>query len=282
MPELPEVETVRRTLAPAIGMRVTRVWTSGKPLRLNQPVARDQIQRAAVDRRIEDIRRWGKYLLIDVAAGPTSILVHLGMSGSLRLMKPADPRPPHTHVVFTLARGRSQRELRYADPRRFGQVAPIERGAEAEHPSLARLGVDPLLGELTGEHLYQHARRSRRTLKALLLDQSVIAGIGNIYASEALWQARIHPGMRGHRLSRARAGELARAVREVLERALVNGGTSLRDYVDGNGDSGSHAHYLWVYDREGEPCMRPECGQPIRRQVIQGRSTFYCAGCQRR
>jgi formamidopyrimidine-DNA glycosylase len=309
MPELPEVETVRRTLAPAIGMRVTQVWTSGKPLRLNQPVERDRLASAAEGRRIEDIRRWGKYLLIDFAVAPgeepthrsgggafggdacfrrgrpVSILVHLGMSGRLRLMSKAKlsaARPLHTHVVFSLSGRGGAHELCYSDPRRFGQVTWVERGAEREHPSLSRLGVDPLLGDLEGAYLHERARGSRRTLKTYLLDQSVIAGVGNIYASEALWQARLHPAARAHRLGRARADVLARAVHEVLERALDNGGTTLRDFVNADGVEGSHAHYLWVYDREGQPCMRTECGQAIRRTVIQGRATYHCPACQKR
>jgi formamidopyrimidine-DNA glycosylase len=282
MPELPEVETVRRTLAPAIGMRVTEVCTSGKPLRLNQPVDRDRLASTAQGRRIEDVRRWGKYLLIDFVSGPCSVLVHLGMSGRLRLMKPAVARPLHTHVIFGLTGRGGKRELRYSDPRRFGQVTWVERGAEREHPALARLGIDPLLGELDGAYLYEHARGSRRTLKTFLLDQSVIAGMGNIYASEALWQAGLHPAARAHRLGRGRAEVLARAVREVLERALDNGGTTLRDFVNADGVAGSHAHYLWVYDRAGQPCVRPRCGQAIRRTVIQGRSTYHCPACQKR
>lgn len=280
MPELPEVETVRRTLAPVIGMRVTEVWTSGLPLRLNESVDRDRLASAAKGRRIEDIRRWGKYLLIDFESGPCSVLVHLGMSGRLRLMKPDVPRPAHTHVVFGLTGRGARRELRYSDPRRFGQVTWVERGAERAHPALARLGPDPLLGAVDGAHLYQHARGSRRTLKAFLLDQSVLAGMGNIYVSEALWQAGLHPATRAHRLGRRRADLLARAVREVLERALENGGTTLRDFVNADGVEGSHAHYLWVYDRAGQPCMR--CGQAILRTVIQARATYHCPACQKR
>lgn len=283
MPELPEVETVRRTLAPAVGMRVTGVWTSGLPLRLNQAVDAEALRQAATGRRIEGVRRWGKYLLIDFAGGPISILVHLGMSGRLRLMGPEAPRPPHTHVALQLAaRGSGVPELRYSDPRRFGMVAPVVRGAERAHPALARLGLDPLEGTLTGALLHDLTRGVRRGLKTFLLDQTAIAGIGNIYASEALWQARIRPTLEACRLSRPRADALADAVREVLQRALVHGGTSLRDFVDADGHAGSHAHYLWVYDREGQPCMRPACAQPIRRTIIQGRSTFHCPACQRR
>lgn len=289
MPELPEVETVRRTLAPAVGLQVVSVWTSGMRLRLDHAVEDAVLRQDLVGRPIEGIRRWGKYLLVDVAGAPVSMMVHLGMSGRLRLMAPDVPRPVHTHVVLGLARAGSAPggegpvlEMRYSDPRRFGMVAPVPRGAERSHPSLAQLGLDPLQDQLTGALLYERTRGLRRGLKTFLLDQRVIAGIGNIYASEVLWQARIRPDLEAHRLSRPRAEALALAIREVLERALTNGGTSLRDFVDADGHQGNNAHYLWVYDREGQPCMRPECGRAIRRTIIQGRSTFHCPACQRR
>ena len=282
MPELPEVETVRRTLMPAVGMRVTEVWTSGLPLRLNQPVERGKLRKAARGRSIEAVRRWGKYLIVDFVDGPMSVLVHLGMSGRLRLMKKSEERPRHTHVIFHLTGGGGGRELRYSDPRRFGQVSQLRRGAEREHPSLARLGVDPLLDTLSGDMIHAWTRGSRQRIKTLLLDQSLIAGIGNIYASEALWEARIIPSLRSHRLSRPRAVALSDAVRKVLLHALGRGGTSLRDFVDAHGVAGTNSEYLWVYGREGEPCMRASCRYPIRRTVMQGRATFHCPRCQTR
>lgn len=286
MPELPEVETVRRTLAPAVGARVVEVWTSGLPLRLNHPVPAAALREATVGRTIEAVRRWGKYLLIDLTGGPVSILVHLGMSGRLRLMDASTPRPAHTHVVFVLAgkgaRARGGLELRYSDPRRFGMVDVVVRGQERAHPALAGLGMDPLETALTGELLYAASRGVRRSIKLFLLDQRMVAGVGNIYASEALWQSRIRPTMEARRLSRARAADLAQAVHDVFARALEHGGTSLRDFVNADGREGENAAYLLVYDRAGQPCPRPECGQLIRRTVLQGRSTFHCPRCQRR
>jgi formamidopyrimidine-DNA glycosylase len=288
MPELPEVETVRRTLAPAVGLRVSEVWTSGFPLRLNHPVPAAALREAAVGRSIEAVRRWGKYLMIDLCdgqtAGPASILVHLGMSGRLRLMDASQPRPSHTHVALVAGRrGRAGGlELRYSDPRRFGMVDVIVRGQERAHPALAGLGVDPLHGGLTGELLYAASRGVRRSIKLFLLDQRMLAGVGNIYASEALWVARIRPGMEARLLSRPRAEALAQAVHEVFARALEHGGTSLRDFVNADGQEGENAHYLHVYDRAGQPCPRAGCGQLIRRTVLQGRSTFHCPRCQRR
>jgi formamidopyrimidine-DNA glycosylase len=285
MPELPEVETVRRTLAPAVGARVTDVWTSGLPLRLNHPVPAAALREATLGRAIEAVRRWGKYLMIDFAGGPVSVLVHLGMSGRLRLMDASTPRPSHTHVVFVLAgkgaRGRGQ-ELRYSDPRRFGMVDVVVRGQERAHPALAELGLDPLESALTGDILYEASRGVRRGIKLFLLDQRIVTGVGNIYASEALWQSRIRPTMEARRLSRPRAADLAQAVHDVFARALEHGGTSLRDFVNADGLEGQNAQYLFVYDRAGEPCPRPECGQLIRRTVLQGRSTFHCPRCQRR
>jgi formamidopyrimidine-DNA glycosylase len=180
---------------------------------------------------------------------------------------------------MTLTGGR-RRELRYSDPRRFGIISLVRRGDERSHPSLAELGVDPLLHDVTGDMLHAMTRGRRSPIKAFLLDQRFIAGIGNIYASEALWQARIRPTARAGSLSRPRARALAEAIRDVLDRALDHGGTSLRDFVHADGNKGSNSEYLLVYPREGAPCPRPGCAGAIRRTVIQGRATFHCPRCQ--
>jgi formamidopyrimidine-DNA glycosylase len=272
MPELPEVETVRRTLAPAVGGQISSVWASGMGLHMARrpPVAR---LRKLVGGRITAIRRHGKYLLVDTDRG-AAILVHLGMTGRLRLHAAADPRAPHTHVVIGLGR----RELRFVDPRRFGQVDVVLRDKEREHPGLAALGPDALDQAIDVAAMLARARDKRTTLKAFVLDQAVIAGVGNIYASEALWRARLRPTMRTHKLTAAAAARLAAAIREVLERALDNGGTTLSDFVDADGTAGENADYLWVYDRAGQPCER--CRTAIRRSVLQGRATYYCPACQ--
>ena len=274
MPELPEVETVRRTLAPAIGARISRVTQSGKPLRLGRPMPFAAIRRALTGRRITGVRRHGKYLMVDVEGG-AALLVHLGMSGRFRLVAHAAPVAPHTHLRVHLADGR---ELRFTDPRRFGQIDLVERATERAHPSLAVLGRDPLEEGITGAWLHDQARRRSVTLKSFLLDQSVIAGVGNIYASEALWRVRLRPTRRAHRLAPAEARALAKAVKVVLEHALTRGGTSLRDFVDADGREGDNSGYLKVYGRQGEPC--PRCRTSIRRSVIQGRATFFCPTCQ--
>lgn len=277
MPELPEVETVRRTLRPALGLRVERVWGSRGRLR-GVAVPAAALRRAAVGASIEDVRRWGKYLLVDFAGRRQCLVTHLGMTGRLRIHDSDDPRVPHTHLVIGLSRGR---ELRFSDPRRFGHLSLARRGREREHPPLAVLGTDALSDELDGELLYRASRGSRRVLKGFLLAQDVVAGLGNIYVSEALWLARIHPTSPAGRLARGRAERLARAIRDVLHRALDHGGTSLRDFVAADGVQGENAHYLRVYDRASRPCPRRGCGGVIRRRVIGGRSTFYCPRCQR-
>jgi formamidopyrimidine-DNA glycosylase len=272
MPELPEVETVRRTLAPAVGEQISSVWTSGIGLHMARVPPRGKL-RALVGARITAIRRHGKYLLLDTNR-PQTLVFHLGMTGRLRLHAATDARAKHTHVVL----GLDGRELRFIDPRRFGQVDVVTRGKEGEHPGLAVLGPDALDAPLDGEALLAVARPKRMTLKALVLDQGVLAGVGNIYASEALWRARLRPTRRSHQLTAAGAKRLAAAIHEVLTRALTKGGTTLSDFVDADGTAGENADYLWVYGRENQPC--PRCQASIKRTVMAGRATYYCPTCQ--
>ncbi len=271
MPELPEVETVRRTLLPAVGARIASVWTSGQGLHMNRRPPRAKLARL-VGAKITGMRRHGKYLLVDTD-GPRSILVHLGMTGRFRIQRARSPRAPHTHVVL----GLGARELRFSDPRRFGQFDVFVRERERRHEALAVLGPDAL-SEIDVPRLYAEAKLRRTTLKAFILDQSVLAGVGNIYASEALWRAGLRPTRRTKRLTKDGANRLADAIREVFENALVNGGTTLSDFVDADGKAGENADYLWVYDRAGLPC--PRCKAKIKRSVLQGRATYYCPTCQ--
>jgi formamidopyrimidine-DNA glycosylase len=272
MPELPEVETVRRTLAPAVGGEISSVWTSGMGLHMARqpPVSR---LRKLIGAKIIAVRRHGKYLLLDTDRGK-SLLVHLGMTGRLRLHDQKDPRASHTHVVL----GLGARELRFIDPRRFGQIDVVERTREREHPALAVLGPDALDEAIDIDAMLAIAKAKRTMLKAFVLDQRVLAGVGNIYASEALWRAKLGPTLRTHELTRPAAVKLAKAIREVLERALANNGTTLSDFVDAYGAAGDNASYLWVYDRAGKPCKR--CKTEIERCVLQGRATYYCPTCQ--
>ncbi len=277
MPELPEVETVRRVLEPRlVGARLTKLWTSGKPLRLARALDTRALRAASVGRRVVAVRRLGKYLLVDTD-GAHSIVVHLGMTGRLLVVGEDVPRASHTHVVWSLD---GARELRFVDPRRFGLVRAIRAGREAEIPELATLGVDPLGPALTPAHFGDLARATRRAVKAFLLDQSRVAGIGNIYACEALFEAGVHPLTPANRLTRSRVEALRLGIVTVLERGLRNRGTTLRDYRDADGVEGSNQQSLAVYGRAGKPC--PRCGKRVRRLPNEARGTWFCPGCQKR
>jgi formamidopyrimidine-DNA glycosylase len=281
VPELPEVETIVRGLRPVLrGRRIEDVWSSGFALRLARPVDLRGLRAVAAGRRVRDVTRLGKYIALAVDDGRASstaaargVCVHLGMTGRLRVQPASAPRAPHTHVVFALDGGD---ELRFVDARRFGWVAPGDPLAAL--PALVALGPDPLR-DLDAEGLARALTGVRAPIKAFLLDQTRIAGLGNIYACEALFGARIHPTTPSHRV-RARAAALLAAVRATLEGGIARRGTTLRDYVDADGFAGDNAAALEVYGREGEPCLA--CGGPVRRRVDAARSTFYCPRCQRR
>ena len=233
MPELPEVETIVRDLAPRLaGRRIREVWGSGLPLRLARPVALRRIRALCANQRFRAVGRRGKYILLDMGGG-AGVSVHLGMSGRLRLQAAQESRPPHTHVVFSLDGGE---ELRFIDPRRFGSVTPAQRLDEL--PELALLGPDPL-AELDVPELARRLEGVRAPIKAFLLDQRRVAGLGNIYVSEALHRAEIHPGVRAGSV-RARAAQLLDGIRGALESGIANRGTSLRDYVDASGEKGDN------------------------------------------
>ncbi|HVN76748.1 MAG TPA: bifunctional DNA-formamidopyrimidine glycosylase/DNA-(apurinic or apyrimidinic site) lyase [Thermoanaerobaculaceae bacterium] len=273
MPELPEVEIVRRSLEPhMVGSRVVAV--DAKPVRLREGIRPRDWERRIVGDRVTALERRGKYL---IAKGErAAALFHLGMSGRMVVRRPSDPRAPHTHLVLTFDHGG---EVRFIDPRRFGVAAVVALGRLASHPALARLGPDPLGGD-AGDALAA-ARTSRSPIRSILLDQTVLAGVGNIYANEALARAGISPLRRASAISEARLAALAGALREVLTEALDVGGTTLRDggFVNADGDGGYFALRLSVYGREGEACGR--CGGAIVRRVLTGRSVFYCPRCQR-
>jgi formamidopyrimidine-DNA glycosylase len=274
MPELPEVEMVVRTLRPRlVGERIQAVETSG--LALRQPIDRRALERACIGARVEAVRRIGKYWLIDLS-NEQLLLGHLGMSGRLVFAPAAAPRPPHTHVVFTLGK---KVELRYVDPRRFGVLRSYAQAEAATSPELSVLGVDPLEPTFTIDYLAAALKPSKRDLKAFLMDQSTVAGLGNIYVCEALHRAELAPTRRGHTANSARSARLHAAIVAVLAESIANRGTSFSDYVDADGASGANQHTLAVYGREGEPC--PRCGAPVRRLVQAGRSTFFCRRCQK-
>jgi formamidopyrimidine-DNA glycosylase len=273
MPELPEVETVVRTLRPQIvGKTLGAPWTSGLPLRLARRLDRARLSKLSSGARVQAVRRRGKYILIDLATG-AGVMVHLGMTGRLRVQATSEPRAKHTHVCWPLP---GKHELRFIDPRRFGNV-------EASHdvdalPEVAALGPDPL-SELDEVRLGDLLATSRAPIKAFLLDQHRVAGLGNIYVCEALFRAGIHPRTPARR-ARGKAPELMRAIRTTLEIGIANCGTSFRDFVDSTGEPGKNIDALLVYGREGEPCT--VCDEKVRRMVDSGRSTFLCTRCQRR
>jgi len=274
VPELPEVETVRLSLAPhLVGHRVVEV--EARRIRLREGIEPVSWRERLQGTRILALERRGKYLLAH-AEGAVA-LFHLGMSGRMVLRRPEEPRDPHTHLVLRMDHGL---EVRFIDPRRFGVAVVLRPEALDGHPGFRRLGAEPLSD---GMHdvLRQAAARSRAPIRSVLLDQTVLAGLGNIYANEALARAGISPLRRARAISARRIGVLAGAVRQVLEEALEAGGTTLRDggFVNASGDAGYFAVRLLVYGREGEPCV--SCGAPIRRRVLTGRSVFYCPKCQR-
>jgi formamidopyrimidine-DNA glycosylase len=272
VPELPEVETVVRSLRPRLeGARVRAVWTSGLPLRMARPLDTATLLSVCKGARFERVLRRGKYIVIE-ARGGGSLLVHLGMTGRLRLHGSGDPREKHTHVIWKLD---GDRELRFVDPRRFGLVRASKKGEVM--PELAELGPDPLT-ELEVGAFAEALGGSKTPIKAYLLDQRRVAGLGNIYVCEALFRAGIHPGTPARR-TRARAAALVAAIRETLALGIANRGTTLRDYVDADGGAGDNLHALLVYGREGAPCR--SCGRAIKRRVDAQRSTFYCPACQR-
>jgi formamidopyrimidine-DNA glycosylase len=272
VPELPEVETIVRSLRPRLaGARIEAVWGSGLPLRLARPLDLRLLRRICRGARVATVDRRGKYIVMGME-GEGGVLVHLGMSGRLRLQAAGEPRERHTHVVWSLEGGR---ELRFVDPRRFGLVRPS--AALATLPELTPLGPDPL--ELDVAALADALGSSRAPVKAFLLDQRRMAGLGNIYVCEALFRAEVHPATPARRV-RGRAAPLLAGIRAALELGIANRGTTLRDYVDGEGGAGENQAALLVYGREGEACGR--CGAAIRRRVDAQRSTFFCARCQRR
>jgi formamidopyrimidine-DNA glycosylase len=271
MPELPEVETVRRGLAPFLeGHRL--LGARIREPRLRWPVAAD-LDTLLRDRRVERLDRRGKYLLLRLDSG--CLICHLGMSGSLRLEKATTTPGKHDHLDLLLE---DDRILRYRDPRRFG--AFIWSDDPERHPLLAHLGVEPLSPEFDGERLHALCRGRSTSIKALLMDARRLAGVGNIYANEALFHAGIHPLLAAGRLSRPRCARLAAAVRDTLTRAIAAGGSSLRDFVDARGNPGYFQQSYFVYERAGEPCRA--CGATIRRISQGGRSTYFCPRCQKR
>jgi formamidopyrimidine-DNA glycosylase len=273
MPELPEVETVARGLQSALpGRRIVSVRL-GKTDFIEDPAA---LERDLPGTRVDSVRRYGKFMLIDLqprdAHEPKFALqVHLGMTGRMVLSAPEQPAPPHTHVFMALDDGR---EVRYTDPRRFGFMRIVAHSAR--EALLAKVGLEPLSASEADFHDKIAGRRAR--IKALLLDQHVLGGMGNIYTDESLWRARIHPKRLGANLTAREIHQLHRAMRQVLKEAIESRGSSISDFVDSYGLPGNFQQKHRVYDREGLECFR--CATRIRRAIVAGRSSYFCPHCQ--
>ncbi len=278
MPELPEVETVVRGLRPKLeGHRLQRVEQRRADLRFPLP---EGFVRRLTGRRVERILRRAKYMLLHLDDGQV-LLCHLGMSGRMLIMetRPGGRRPAlqrHDHVIFTTEAGT---EIRFNDTRRFGIMDLLPAAALQDHPLLRDLGPEPLGNDFNGPGLAAALKGKRTPIKSALLDQRVVAGLGNIYVCEALYFAGLSPRRQAYTVQGGRAEKLAAAVRQVLTRAIEAGGSSLRDYVQADGELGYFQHEWAVYGREGAACKC--CGAAIRRLVQGGRSTFYCPRCQR-
>jgi formamidopyrimidine-DNA glycosylase len=281
MPELPEVETVARGLRLSIlGRRIMSV-TLGKTDFIDNPVALEQ---HLPGRQIEAVERYGKFMLLrlsPVQAGASvpengdppsaSLLVHLGMTGQLAPSPAAQPHAKHTHVCMLLDDGR---ELRYTDPRRFGRMAYLTKASLAEE--LTAFGADPL--EVSAEEFAERIGSRKARIKALLLDQSVLRGVGNIYADESLWRAKIHPARVGARLDKKEIATLRKVLQDILQKAIVMRGSSISDFLDANGEPGEYQHQHRAYGREGKRCYR--CRATIQRVIVAGRSSHFCPKCQ--
>ena len=240
--------------------------------RLRYPLPRD-LPRKVAGQRIVRVGRRAKYLLLGLESG--TLLLHLGMSGNLRVVPAATPRVPHDHFDLVLDSGRA---LRFNDPRRFGSLV-YTSGEAGAHPLLERLGPEPFSKAFDADYLYRITRRRRVAIKQLLMNSQLVVGVGNIYASEALFRARLRPGRAARSLTRADAARLVRAVRAVLRQAISEGGTTLRDYLGADGAPGYFRQRLYVYERRGKPCRR--CGSPVRAMTQGQRSTYYCPTCQK-
>jgi len=270
VPELPEVETTRRGIAPWLeGARVEAVCIRDRRLRWPVPAA---LERALTGQIINAVERRAKYLLLRTAGG--TALLHLGMSGSLRIVTAAEPASKHDHFDIRVQPGNI---LRFNDPRRFGCLLWADNDP-LSHPLLAGLGPEPLDAGFDGRYLHNLGRGRRVAIKPFLMNAAIVVGVGNIYANEALFRAGIHPLRAAGRISKARMERLASAVRSVLEESIRYGGTTLRDFYGGDGRPGYFRHELRVYDRAGDPC--PCCGRPVQHIVQAQRATYYCSACQ--
>lgn len=269
MPELPEVETTRRGIEPyLLNQTIAKLEIFDRRLRWPIPADVEALQGETV----VGIKRRGKYILIHVASG--TAIVHLGMSGSLRVCTDGEARRKHDHFQISTNAGCV---IRYHDPRRFGCLLWQSRDSE-EHTLLSKLGPEPLSDDFHTEHLFKATRKRQVAIKNLIMNSQVVVGVGNIYASESLFLSGIRPGRAAKRVTRKECEKLVQTIKQVLDNSIKQGGTTLRDFVNSDGNPGYFAQSLNVYGREGEPC--PLCAKAIRQRVLGQRSTFYCSECQ--
>ncbi len=287
MPELPEVETVRRGLEPVLtGARLEGVRQNRPDLRFPFP---ERFAARLDGTTVLSVRRRAKYLLMPLSTGETWV-THLGMTGRFNLdggqlgefETPAPIAGPHEHLSLSARRDGTATRVGYADARRFGFMGLIPDAAVETHPWFAGLGPEPLGNGFSAAHLTEAFRGKAQNIKLSLLDQRLVAGLGNIYVCEALWRARISPTLAAGKVSRPRLEALTVAIRDVLGEAIIAGGSTLRDFANAEGGQGYFQHSFDVYGREGEPCRADPAHPVIRRLVQGGRSTFYCPACQRR
>ncbi len=270
MPELPEVETTRRGIEPHIcGQQITRVLVRNRQLRWPVPAT---LEKALTGMTVEDVDRRAKYLLFQTGKG--TMILHLGMSGSLRIAKTGDKIRKHDHVEVKFA---NNRLLRLNDPRRFSSIHWTTSPCE-EHWLLKPLGPEPLSNDLTADYLYHKSRNRKIAIKNFIMNSHVVAGVGNIYASESLFLAGIHPERDAGKVSKSRYGKLLTAVRQVLQAAIESGGSTLNDFIKPDGQPGYFQYHFSVYGKAGQPCGK--CASPIKQIKLGQRSTFYCGKCQ--
>ncbi len=283
MPELPEVETVRRGLSPAMEGAVIEQADVNRPdLRWPFP---DRMAQRLTGQRVDRLRRRSKYILADLSSGET-LLIHLGMSGRMTVsgdplgqFAHTHPMPEkHDHVVFHMANGA---RITFNDPRRFGAMDLLPTATAEDHKLLAVLGPEPLGNDFHEQHLVGAFKGKNTPVKSALLDQGIVAGLGNIYVCEALFRARVSPRRKAGQISAPRVAALVPIIRQVLQEAIEAGGSSLRDFRQADGELGYFQHSFDVYGREGEACRTAGCGSTIKRITQSGRSSFYCAQCQR-
>jgi formamidopyrimidine-DNA glycosylase len=273
MPELPEVETTRLGISPhLIGHQIREIILRRRDLRWPVPQNLTELEGTT----FVSVKRRSKYLLLETDTQDV-ILIHLGMSGSLRMIHPGEDWKKHDHIGITVG---NNLQLRYHDPRRFGSVMRMAASEIRTHSLLTNLGPEPLESDFTAAHLYAALRNKSIPVKVAIMDAKIVVGVGNIYASESLFRSGIHPLIESNKLTKPRAQKLVSAIREVLTESISQGGTTLRDFLKSDGEPGYFKQRLFVYDRKGEPCR--VCKTPISHKVLGQRATYWCGKCQRR